>query len=555
MWDWESESRELGISTRPSDTLNIGVEITDRVCEKGFGNKTAVLCRGKDGRETRLTYVYLSKESTLFASYLKGLGVSKGDRVFLCLDRMPELYISIIGIFKAGAILGPVFSSFGQEALKDRLEDSEASTIIIQSFMLEKVLEIRYKLPKLKNIIIIKDNNADSINKDGVVDFDDYKKINNNNCIVKTYSNDPAIIHYTSGTTGKPKGALHAHSALLAHFATSRHVLGFNKEDIYLCTADPAWVTGMTYGIIGPFSNAVTQISIEGNLRPQTIFEAIQKYNVTVLYTAPTLLRMMMQEKEETIKAYNFSSLRIIASVGEALNPEIIKWAQKYIGIPVYDTWFQTETGSIMIANTFGVDIKPGSMGKTVTPVSAAILDDNFETLTRGNIGHLALKPDWPSMFRDYWGRKDIYEGKFKNGWYLTGDTARMDEEGYFWFIGRDDDVINTAGHLVSPFEVESALIEHPLVSEAAAIGIPDNMLGEKIKAFIVLKPGRESSGRIKVELRSHVRNQVSPFAVPQEIEVVDAIPRTRSGKLMRRLLRARELGLPEIDTSTLEEK
>lgn len=553
MWDWKSEAKELGISTSPTCTLNIGVEITDKVCKKGFGSKTAVLWKSKDGKEIELTYDFLSKESTRFSGYLKSIGISKGDRVFLCSDRTPELYISVIGIFKAGGVLGPVFSSFGQEALRDRLFDSGASTIIIQSGLLERLLEVRNELPQIKNIIVIKDNNSEFIFKKGIIDFYDYKKVNAS-YIEETFADDPAIIHYTSGTTGNPKGAIHLHSALLAHFATAKNILGLKTGDIYLCTADSAWVTGMTYGIIGPFSNAVTQISIEGNLKPQLLFEAIQKYKVTVLYTAPTLLRMMMREKTETIKSFDLSSLKVIYSVGEALNPELIKWAQKYIGIPVYDTWFQTETGSIMIANMYGTDIKPGSMGKMVTPVEAAILDDKFERLPSGIIGHLALKPGWPSMFSEYWGRNDTYKSKFKSGWYLTGDLARMDDDGYFWFISRDDDVINTAGHLVSPFEVESILIEHPVVSECAAIGIPDNMLGEKIKAFIVLNQEIEAVGQLKLTLRSRVRNRVSPFAVPQEIEVVDSIPRTKSGKLMRRLLRSRELGLPDADTSSLEE-
>jgi acetyl-CoA synthetase len=539
MWNWETEAEALGIELNKPAFLNIGYEITDKICQRGFGEKVAVLCKRKSGTETALTFSYLAKESSRFALFLKSLNVVKGDRVFLYSDRVPELYLSIIGVFKSGAILSPLFSSFGPEAIKDRLADGSASTIIVQESLLENVLAVHPALPHLRNIVVISDNTCFQNKGGGIFDFNEYKSFGPTDFCETTCADDSAIIHYTSGTTGKPKGALHAHSAILGHYATSKHVLTLKSDDIYWCTADTAWVTGMSYGVIGPLSNAVTQISVEGNLNTPIILNAIESYKVTVLYTAPTLLRMMMREKPENISRYNTGSLRHIAAVGEALNPEIIKWSRSSFNLPVHDTWFQTETGCIMIANTPENIIKPGSMGKPIPPVTVEILNEDFIQSASGNSGMLAIKPKWPSMFKTYWNREDIYEDKFKNHWYLTGDNARKDEDGYFWFIGRDDDVINTAGHLVSPFEVESALVENPLVAEAAVIGVADGMIGEKIKAFIVLKQEIEALGSLKIELRSYVRNMVSPFAVPQEIEIVENLPKTDSGKVIRRLLRS----------------
>jgi len=538
MWNWNDVVRDLGLDLSPKRKLNIGYEITDKKCNEGLGDKTAILCKRTSGIDVHLTYKYLAEESSKFAAFLKKLNISKGDRVFLYSDKTPELYVSIIGIFKAGAVLGPLFSSFGPTAILDRLYDSNASTVIVQESLLKNLLAVRGNLHGLKNIIVIINNTGYSLPQDGIYDFNAYKLLNSTDFCESTYADDPAIIHYTSGTTGKPKGALHVHSAMIGHYATAKHVLTLKEEDTYWCTADIAWVTGMSYGVIGSLSNGVTQISAESNLNTHSIMETIQKYGVTVLYTAPTLLRMMMREKPDNIKHYNVTSLRHIASVGEALNPEIIKWSQNYFGLPVYDTWFQTETGCIIVANTPEITIKPGSMGKPIPPVEVEILNNLLEPATVGSVGYMAIKPPWPSMFKIYWERQDVYDDKFKNGWYLTGDKAKKDEEGYFWFVGRDDDIINTAGHLVSPFEVESALVENPAIYEAAVIGVPDSMLGEKIKAFIVLKQEVASLGQFKVDLRSYIRNMISPFAVPQEIEVIDSLPKTNSGKIIRRLLK-----------------
>ncbi|MGE5328849.1 MAG: AMP-binding protein [Deltaproteobacteria bacterium] len=538
MWNWDSEYRRFGLTTCKSGHFNIGYEITDKICENGYGNSTAIICRSKTGSEHFLTYDFLSRRSSQFANFLKDSGVLAGDRVFVYSERSADFYIALLGILKRGAILGVLFSSFGEDAIVDRLSDCKASTIIVEASLLNKVLSAKSKLDSLKNIIVIGKESIENPASDGIIDFYQYKDFPESCSCRETFVDSPALINYTSGTTGKPKGVIHVHGLLVGSYSTSKNILGLQEKDIYLCTADTAWITGISYGVLGPLSNLVTSVSYESSYSPQVIFNLIQEYSVNVLYTAPTLLRMMMNEKEETIRRYNFSTLRHIASVGEALNPKVIRWAEEFLGLPVHDTWFQTETGCIMIANSKSTNIFPGSMGKTIEPVQAEILDDNYLPVPAETVGHLAIKPPWPSMFKAYWNAEDAYTSKFVNEWYMTGDKASKDINGYFWFTGRNDDIINTAGHLISPFEVESTLIEHSAVAESAVVGIPDELLGEKIVAFIVLKPDLLPTPQLKIELRSHVRKLLSPFAVPQEIEITKDIPKTKTGKIIRRILR-----------------
>lgn len=541
MWNWENTYEKFGLKSDKSKSFNIGREITDRMCEKGYGSKNAVICISKSGTAAFLTYDFLSKESSRFAGFLRYLDIQTGDRVFIYSERIPELYISVLGALKHGAVLGVLFSSFGEDAITDRLSDCQASTIIVQSLFLDNVLKAKKNLPFLKNIIVINKEPLKNSEPVNAVDFYEYRNFSEDYVCNRTSLDSPALINYTSGTTGKPKGVLHTHGLLIGSCSTCKYTLGLQESDIYLCTADIAWITGISYGVIGPLSNSVTVVAYEGLYSPRVIFDTIGRYGVNVLYTAPTLLRMMMNEKAETIKSYDLSTLRYIASVGEALNPKVTAWSQEYLGLPVHDTWFQTETGCIMIASPLSEDVVPGSMGKPIEPVQAEILDDQFNPLPAGSIGFLAVKTPWPSMFKMYWNSKDLYTSKFKNGWYITGDKAKKDIHGYFWFIGRNDDVINTAGHLVSPFEVESVLLEHSSVAESAVIGIPDDLLGEKVKAFVVLKPDKQPTLQIKIELRSHVRRLLSPFAVPQEIDIVKRLPKTKAGKIIYRLLRSLE--------------
>ena len=417
-----------------------------------------------------------------------------------------------------------------------------------------KVHEIRGDLPALKHLIIASHNEPPEVD-DGELSWNDLMADASEEFdIVQTAPDDPAIMHYTSGTTGRPKGALHVHKAVLGHYATGKYVLDFHEDDIYWCTADPGWVTGTSYGMFAPCTNGVTSVIYEGGFSASKWYEVIQKYKVTVWYTAPTAIRMLMKAGDEVPKKFDLSTLRYTMSVGEPLNPEAVVWSEKAIGLPFHDNWWQTETGSIMIANYPVMPIKPGSMGRPMPGINPGIIDEEGNEVATGEEGDLAVRPGWPSMFRTYWNREEMYDSRFKNGWYITGDRARKDADGYFWFVGRADDVINTAGHLVGPFEVESALLEHPAVAEAGVIGKPDPVAMEIVKAFVSLKEGYEPTDELKRELRRFSRERLGPGIAPREIDFIDTLPKTRSGKIMRRLLKARELGLDEGDTSTLEE-
>jgi acetyl-CoA synthetase len=538
----------------PGGGLNIAYEALDRHVKHGRGDKPCILWEGKDGQAETYSYADMARLTNKFANMLTQLGVKKGDRVFVFMDRIPELYVAAFGTLKAGCIIGPLFSAFGPDAIRDRLENSEAIVLITQPHLVSRVRAIRNELPALKHLIIADHGKSPDVGEDELRWNDLFDPASEQFDIVQTGPEDGAVMHYTSGTTGKPKGALHVHKAVLGHYATGKYVLDFHENDIYWCTADPGWVTGTSYGMFAPCTNGVTQVITEGGFSANKWYDVIQRYKVTVWYTAPTAIRMLMKAGDEIPKRYDLSSLRYTMSVGEPLNPEAVVWGEKVIGLPFHDNWWQTETGSIMIANYPIQPIRPGSMGRPMPGIYPAIIDDSGKEVPPGEEGDLAVKPGWPSMFRTYWKNEELYNSRFQNGWYITGDRARMDADGYFWFVGRSDDVINTAGHLVGPFEVESALIEHPAVAEAGVIGKPDPVAMEIVKAFVSLKEGFEPTDKLRSELIGFARQKLGSGIAPREIEFIDTLPKTRSGKIMRRLLKARELGLPEGDTSTLED-
>jgi acetyl-CoA synthetase len=373
-----------------------------------------------------------------------------------------------------------------------------------------------------------------------------------------TSPEDPALLHFTSGTTGKPKGALHVHEAVVAHHATGKLALDLHPEDVFWCTADPGWVTGTSYGIVAPLTIGTTSIVDEAEFEAERWYRILQEQRVTVWYTAPTAIRMLMKVGPELAHKFELGALRFLASVGEPLNPEAVVWGQQAFGLPFHDNWWQTETGGIMIANFAAMDIRPGSMGRPVPGVDATIVrkagPDRVEVIQEADVqGELALRPGWPSMFRTYLGEAERYRKCFVGGFYLTGDLVRRDRDGYFWFVGRADDVIKTSGHLVGPFEVENVLMEHPAVAEAGVIGKPDPVAMELVKAFVSLKEGHRPTPKLRRELLAHARTRLGPVVAPKELDFQPTLPKTRSGKIMRRLLRARELGLPEGDISTLE--
>ena len=540
----------------PEGGLNAAYECVDKHALGDNRDKIAMIWVGKNGEEEQYTYEDMMVQSNQVAAGLKSLGIKKGDRVFLFLERIPELYAAFFGILKVGAIAGPLFSAFGPDPVKDRLENSGAVALITQPDLRAKVSEILTELPDLQHVIVVnKEGRFEGSLDPNDIPFEQIISGNDEGFVIEpTSMADYSVMHYTSGTTGKPKGAVHRHLSILQQYATGKWALDLRNDDIYWCTADPGWVTGTSYGMFAPWSNGVTQLIFEGGFGASRWYKIIQDYGVTVWYTAPTAIRMLMKAGDSLPAEFDLSSLRFAASVGEPLNPEAVVWSQKVLGQPFHDNWWQTETGAILIANYASEVIKPGSMGKPIPGVVAAILDDNFDEIGVDLDGNLAIRPDWPSMFQTYWDQRSRYTSRFMKGWYITGDRARKDLDGYFWFVGRTDDVINTAGHLVGPFEVESALVEHPAVAEAGVIGKPDPIAMEIVKAFVSLKDGYVASDELRRDINRFARQKLAAGVAPREIEFLDSLPKTRSGKIMRRLLKARELGLPEGDTSTLED-
>lgn len=550
-FSWEFISNQL--DWFDNDHINIGHVAADAHLKTDRRGKKALIWESQRGDVEEYTFEDMSRLSNKFANVLVNeTGVRHGDRVFFFLERIPEIFIGILGALKAGAVFGPLFSAFGPDAVKDRLGDSRARVLVTSPALKKRIEEILPGLPNLEKIIIV--NRKNEPLEQGDLSFHAaMERASDTFQTVQTAREDYAIMHYTSGTTGKPKGAVHVHNAVIGHYATAKYVLDLHPEDIYWCTADPGWVTGTSYGMFGPWSNGITQFVYEGGFSARQWYRMLEKWKVTVWYTAPTAIRMLMKAGDDLPGKFDLSALRHVCSVGEPLNPEAVMWGQRVLNKSIHDNWWQTETGAIMIANFPVQDIKPGSMGRPFPGITAGIIDDNFNELPSGQEGNLAIKTPWPSMFRTYWEKTDLYRSRFRNGWYITGDKARKDDEGYFHFISRADDVINSAGHKVGPFEVESVLMEHPAVAEAGVIGKPDPVVNEVIKAFVALKAGFQQGEELKEDIKRFAMARLSMAAAPREIDFVDSLPKTRSGKIMRRLLKAKELGLPLGDTSTLE--
>jgi len=552
-FDWSISEKELDY--KPGDIINIGWYCSDRICQMGKADKMGLIWEGSTGNERRYTYNDIRLVTNTIGQFLRDLGIKPEDRVCLFMDKIPELYLGFLGILKTGAVAQPLFSAFGDESLFIRLENAQTRAIITQKKHAPKVRKLLDKMPWLEYLIIV-DHDPDKPlqQREVVLDIEKMPKVENFE-IHPTLAESPSVLHYTSGTTGQPKGVKHVHYSLISQYLSAKWVLDLQDDDIYWCTADPGWVTGTSYGIIGAFSNGVTQCVLDAGFSAENWYRFIEKHKITMWYSAPTAIRSLMKAGDEVIKKFDLSSLRLLASVGEPLNSEAVIWSEKVFGKPFLDTYWQTETGSIMITNFPGMKVKPGSMGKPFPGITATVVDQNtFEPFGQpGKIGLIALKPGWPSMMRTYWNNEETYKKKFKNGWYLPGDRSSIDAEGYFWFVGRDDDVINTGGHLVGPFEVESALLEHPAVAESAVVSKPDFVNMEVVKAFVTLKPGFVGSKDLDLEIMNFVRKKLSPLAMPQEIEFVDSLPKTRSGKIMRRILHAKECGEEIGDISTLE--
>jgi acetyl-CoA synthetase len=552
-FDWSLAENELGYSD--GDVINIGWYCSDRICLRGDSEKTALIYQGFDGQEKSFTFNDIRLAGNTIGTFLRNLGLVNEDRICLFMDRVPELYFSFLGVLKIGAIVQPLFSAFGDESLFVRLENAQTRAIITQRKHLSKIRKIQERLPSLEFIIIIDHNKAKELeNKEIAFSLNETPPVDEMD-IFPTKAESPSVLHYTSGTTGQPKGVKHVHYSLISQYLTTKWVLDLRDDDIYWCTADPGWVTGTSYGIIGPWSLGITQCVLDAGFSAGTWYKFIEKHRVSMWYSAPTAIRSLMKAGDEIVKEFDLTCLRHLASVGEPLNPEAVIWSEKIFGKQFHDTFWQTETGSIMITNLPGIRIKPGSMGKPFPGITGVVLDPvTFEPLTgTDKIGLIAFKPGWPAMMRAYWNNNEKYSEKFVNGWYISGDKARIDQDGYFWFVGRDDDIINTGGHLVSPFEVESALLEHPSVAESAVVAKPDDVNMEVVKAFISLKPGFTASSDLELEIMNFIRKKLSSLAMPQEIEFMDKLPKTRSGKIIRRMLHAKEWGEDLGDISTLE--
>ena len=547
--------------------LNIAYEAAERHVVHGRGDQVALRFLGPDGVDEDVTYAMLADRARRFDGVLAALAIQPGERVFGLLTRRPELYAGLLGTLRHRAVFCPLFSAFGPEPVRQRLALGTGRVLVTTaSLYRRKVAPIRDQLPDLAHVLIAGPG-AERITDDGVHDLQALlAEAPDPGPVPPTDPEDWSLLHFTSGTTGKPKGVVHVHQAVVAHQATARSVLDLGDGDIFWCTADPGWVTGTSYGIVAPLTCGVTSIVDEEEFDADRWYAILDEQRVTVWYTAPTALRMLMRAGAEHAKGHDLSALRHVASVGEPLNPEVVVWGQEAFGKPVHDTWWQTETGAIMVANYACAEIRPGAMGRPVPGIEATVLrrdalgevvldaDGEPEQVAEPGVeGELALRTPWPSMMRTYLDDEPRYRKAFAGGWYRTGDLAKRDADGWLWFIGRGDDIIKTAGHLIGPFEVESALMEHPGVAEAGVIGVPDPVAGEVVKAFVALRPGYEPTDELRLELIGFARKSLGAAVAPRDIAFATDLPKTKSGKIMRRLLKARELGLPEGDLSTLE--
>ena len=557
-FSWAAARAELA-GLPDGQGLNIAYECVDRHAQGLLRDHLAIRWIPKAGGVRDFTYGDLQGLTNRFANVLAKLGAQKGDRVYALAGRIPELYIAALGALKAGCVFCPMFSAFGPEPVKARMTIGGAKFLVTtRSLYKRKVQALRQQLPDLQHVLLVNDDPQSEPPPDTRDLAALMATANDEFQIQPTDPDQPALLHFTSGTTGTPKGALHVHQAVVAHNITGKLALDFHPDDIFWCTADPGWVTGTSYGIIAPLTNGVTSIIDEADFDAERWYRILRDQKVTVWYSAPTAIRMLMKAGKDLVAKYDLRALRFLASVGEPLNPEAVIWSKDAYGLAFHDNWWQTETDGIMIANLACMDIRPGSMGKPLPGIEAAIVqkqgDSTVEINEPGVQGELALRPGWPSMFRDYWHERERYQKCFQNGFYLTGDLAKRDADGYYWFVGRKDDVIKTSGHLIGPFEVESVLLEHKAVADSAVIGKPDPVAGEIVKAFVLLHEGQTPSETLRRDILALARSRLGAVVAPKEIEFVTTLPRTRSGKIMRRLLKNREMGLPEGDTSTLEQ-
>lgn len=558
---------------------NIVHNAIDRHLKTWRKNKLAFIWEGEPGDVRTFSYHALNREVSKFASVLKSMGVKKGDVVTIYMPQIPELPMAMLACAKIGAIHSVVYGGFSAEALSGRIEDAKSRVVITadggwrrgQIVELKKIANDAMKKSPLVEVCICVKRTGQQVEMQSDRDFWFHDlmalPIANPKCETEVMdAEDPLFILYTSGTTGKPKGLIHTHGGYSVYTsATHKYVFDIKDEDRYWCAADPGWITGHSYLVYSPLINGATVMLYEGAPNypyPNRWWQMIEKYGITILYTSPTAIRGLMRFGESWPNRHDLSSLRLLGSVGEPINPEAWKWYFKVIGkekCPIMDTWWQTETGGFVISPLPITPLKPGSGTKPFFGHEVAVVDENGNDAKPGEEGKLVLKAPWPGMARSIWGDPDRYKETYwkdyeAKGYYKAGDAARMDKDGYFWIIGRIDDVIKVSGYRLGTAEVESALISHSAVSESAAIGLPHELKGNAIHVFVILKSGISGSKQLEEELRNHVSTELGPIAKPDSVSFVDSLPKTRSGKIMRRVLKARALGQPEGDISTLEE-
>ena len=560
------------------DSVNIADLAVDRHVRNGDGDRVALRFIGRDHNDiddpVDITYARLARRTNQFADAMQRRGFGPGTGVASLAGRIPDLYVTALGTMKAHGIFTPLFSAFGPDPIAQRMNLGRIKILVTTPLLYRrKVAPILGRLPHLELVLVCgsKEDESGTTRSDGagplVISFGAFLTDGRDTFEIEpTDPETPALLHFTSGTTGQPKGAVHVHAAVVTHHVTGRLVLDLHEGDTFWCTADPGWVTGTSYGIIAPLTNGVTSIVDEAEFGAERWYQILARQSVDVFYTAPTAIRMLQRAGADLAVGADLSHLRLVASVGEPLDAEAVHWCERTFGVPVIDTWWQTETGGIMISNHRSQPVRAGSMGRPLPGVEVGLIErdgagDVMVDRTGNPVmvddpersGELALRAGWPSMFRTYLDQEERYQRAFVDGWYLTGDLARRDTDGYYWFVGRGDDVIKTSGHLIGPFEVESALNEHPAVAETGVIGKPDPTAGTIVKAFVVLANDQHASEQLQRELLGHSRSRLGAAVAPREIEFVEDLPHTRSGKIMRRVLKARELGEDEGDTSTLE--
>lgn len=534
----------------PGGKINAAYNAVDRQIAGHRRHKVALFWESASGKKKKFTFYELYLLSNQFANLLKKLKVKKGERVFFFLPGIPELYIGCLGTLKAGAVAVSLFSASGIHALHDCLQNSGAKLLITSKKLYPRVEKITGDIPDLEKVLLVE--NLNTLLARQSVKF----------TCARMDPDEPAFMLYTSGTTGKPKGIIHVHSAIIQAHLSAKWVFDLKDNDTFWSLVDLNWGTHAAFDIFGPWSNGTSVVIFSGRFDPEKCFRVVENYRVSVWSLTPALFRQLTIHCSKLENRYDLSSLRHLVSSGDFLPPDAVHGSIETLGLPLHDLWSQTEAGGILVANFPGLPIRPGSMGKPLPGIIAAVVDDHGRELPFGQIGHLAFKPGWSSQMRKVWRRPHKFRSYFKTGWtldkirtkwYISGDIAYRDKDGYFWFIGRADDVIKTAGKRIAPFEIETSLAAHPAVAEAGVIGKPAPSRGQTVKAFAVLNPGFKPSDKLQESIRMFVKKKLPIHAIPQDIEFLTSLPKTSSGKIIRRLLKARELGLPVGDTSALE--